>query len=388
MSNIILKGNTSGQVTIAAPDVGNNNTLTLPSTSSTLATQNALGVRNLIINGDMRIDQRNAGSSVTISSALYTLDRWQATQSVSSKYSVQQVTDAPTGATHSLKATSLSAYTVGTSESFVIRQQIEGNNIAHLDWGTSNAKTVTLSFWVKSSLTGTFGAIIKSNAGGRTYPVTYDIDSANTWEQKSITIPGDTTGTWLTTNGVGIQVVFNIGTGASLSGTANTWSSTNYNSATGATSLLATNGATLQLSLIQLEVGDTATPFEHRPYDMELARCKRYCHVIESTSVTGRQTICSACSHTTTAGIGFLQLPVEMRTLPSLSLSAVGHWAVHMPGINRSVLTALALGANGDQKSLYITYSHASHASYGSMKYVFIDTWSAGTGQFILSAEL
>jgi len=278
MSSIVIQGDTSGSITVEAPSVAGTHTLTLPKATGTIATNATvgLGTKNLIINGDMRIDQRNAGASVTITSSSYTLDRWQATQSVSSKYSVQQVTDAPTNATHSLKATSLSAYTVGTSESFVIRQQIEGNNISHLNWGTSDAKTVTLSFWVKSSLTGTFGAIIKSNGGGRTYPVTYDIDSANTWEQKSITIPGDTTGTWLTTNGVGIQVVFNIGTGASLSGTVNTWSSTNYNSATGATSLLATNGATLQISLVQLEVGDTATPFENRMYSQELAMCQRY----------------------------------------------------------------------------------------------------------------
>lgn len=322
MAQINLQGDTSGSISISAPSIAGSNTLTLPATTQTLATQNALGVRNLIINGDMRIDQRNAGSSVTITSALYTLDRWQATQSVSSKYSVQQVTDAPTGATNSLKATSLSAYTVGASESFVIRQQIEGNNIAHLDWGSSNAKTVTLSFWVKSSLTGTFGAIIKSNAGGRTYPVTYDIDSANTWEQKSITIPGDTTGSWLTTNGVGIQVVFNIGTGASLSGTTNTWSSTNYNSATGATSLLATNGATLQLSLIQLEVGDTATPFEHRPYDMELARCQRYFQKVSGGINGGPYQIMSIltyeASHT---AWGTVPLRVSMRSQPTITYS-------------------------------------------------------------------
>jgi hypothetical protein len=278
VSSIVIQGDTSGSITVEAPSIAGTHTLTLPKATGNIATDATvgLGVKNLIINGDMRIDQRNAGASVTITSALYTLDRWQATQSVSSKYSVQQVTDAPVGATHSLKATSLSAYTVGASESFVIRQQIEGNNIAHLDWGTSNAKTVTLSFWVKSSLTGTFGGIIKSNGGGRTYPITYDINSANTWEQKSITISGDTTGTWLTTNGVGIQVVFNIGTGATLSGTANTWSSTNYNSATGATSLLATNGATLQVSLVQLEVGENATPFENRMYGTELALCQRY----------------------------------------------------------------------------------------------------------------
>ena len=182
--------------------------------------------------------------------------------------------------------------------------------------------------------------------------------------------------------------MFSLDTGSTYQTTADSWQAGNYRGTSSDVHFLANASATWQITGVQLEANTTATPFEHRPYDMELERCKRYCYVLESTSVTGRQTICSACSHATTAGIGFLQLPVEMRALPSLSLSAVGDWAVHLPGVNRSQLTALALGANGDQKSLYITFSHATHTSYGSAKYVFIDTWISGTGQFILSAEL
>ena len=277
MASIKLRGDTSGSISISAPSVAGSNTLTLPASTQTLATQNSLGVRNLIINGDMRIDQRNAGASVTPTSSSYSIDRWQSAINVSSKFSIQQVTDAPTNATHSLKATSLSAYSIGPSEICTIRQHIEGYNTAHLNWGTANAQTVTLSFWVKSSLTGTFGgSIMEGAAASRSYPFTYTINTADTWEQKTITISGDTTGTWSTSNTASIDVLFSLGAGTSMVGTANTWAGASYYGATGQSSLVATNAATWQVSLVQLEVGTEATPFEVRPYDMELARCQRY----------------------------------------------------------------------------------------------------------------
>jgi hypothetical protein len=278
MASIKLKGDTSGEITISSPAVAGTTTLTLPKTTSTLATENALGVRNLIINGDMRIDQRNSGSSVTLpsNSNYYTIDRFAFTINQASKMSAQQVTDAPTGFVNSLKVTTTSAYTVTASDYFVVRQDIEGQNISHLDWGSSNAKTITLSFYVKSSLTGTFGGSLKNSSANKSYPYTYTIDSANTWERKTITIEGETAGTWLTTNGRGIMVNFGLGVGSTFSGTSGAWASSNYLSATGATSVVGTASATWQVTGIQLEVGDTATEFEHRPYDMELARCQRY----------------------------------------------------------------------------------------------------------------
>ena len=193
------------------------------------------GFKNRIINGAMTIDQRNAGASTTpTTSGNYTLDRWQVSLSQASKFSVQQDAGAvtpPVGFTDYLGVTSLSAYTVGASERFLINQQIEGYNVADLGWGTANAKTVTVSFWVRSSLTGTFGGAISNNDGTRSYPYSYTISSANTWEQKSITIIGDTTGTWLTTNGAGIILRFSLGTGSSLSGTAGSWAAGNLTSA-------------------------------------------------------------------------------------------------------------------------------------------------------------
>jgi hypothetical protein len=235
------------------------------------------GMKNRIINGDMRIDQRNAGASVTpTANATYSLDRWRCGLDQASKYSVQQSTTTPTGFTNSLLITSLSSYSVGTGESFNISQNIEGLNCADLGWGTANAQTVTLSFWVRSSLTGTFGGSLENSGINRSYPFSYTISVANTWEQKSITIAGDTTGTWLTTNGIGIRVWFSLGTGATASGTAGSWAGEDYRSATGATSVVGTSGATFYITGVQLEKGSTATSFDYRPYGTELALCQRY----------------------------------------------------------------------------------------------------------------
>jgi hypothetical protein len=186
------------------------------------------------------------------------------------------VSDAPSGFTNSLKVTSLSSYSITSGNIFAIAQRIEGYNIAHLDWGTANAKTVTLSFWVRSSLTGTFGGAFKNNAFNRNYLFEYTISSANTWEKKTITVTGDTTGAWNTDANSGIQVVWSLGTGSTYSTTAGSWVAGHYFNATGSVDLVATSGATFYITGVQLEVGDTATPFEHRPYDMELARCQRY----------------------------------------------------------------------------------------------------------------
>jgi hypothetical protein len=236
------------------------------------------GFKNRIINGGMVIDQRNAGASVTPSANSYTLDRWQMTfgGSATSKMSFQQSSTAPTGFINSILATVVSAYSVTGSDSINIQQRVEGLTIADLAWGTASAATVTLSFWVRSSLTGTFGGSLKNNAADRSYPFSYTISSANTWEQKSITIDGDTTGTWLTTNGVGIFLNFSLANGGTTAGTAGAWAGANYNSATGATSVVGTNGATFYITGVQLEKGSTATSFDYRPIGTELQLCQRY----------------------------------------------------------------------------------------------------------------
>lgn len=258
----------------------NSSGLTFPDATSQ-NTGGYTGFRNRIINGAMVIDQRNAGASVTPTTlnGQYTFDRWNCNNSAASKYSVQQNAGSvtpPAGYKNYLGVTSLAATTVGSGDYYQIMQQIEGFNVADLAWGTASASTVTLSFWVRSSLTGTFGGSLNNSAENRSYPYSYTISSANTWEYKTITIAGDTTGTWLTDNGKGLTVRFSLGMGSTYSSTAGSWQSGIYASTTGATSVVGTNGATFYITGCQLEKGSVATPFEFRPYGTELQLCQRY----------------------------------------------------------------------------------------------------------------
>jgi hypothetical protein len=249
-------------------------------TSDGVSSSGLYGFKNRIINGAMVIDQRNAGASVTINtgSGAYTLDRWGGFGVTSDGvYTVQQSSTAPTGFKNSLLATVTTAdSSIAATEQYVIQQVIEGFNIADLGFGTASASTVTLSFWVRSSLTGTFGGSLRNSAVDRSYPFTYTISSANTFEQKTVTIAGDTSGTWLSTNGEGIRVTFSLGSGSSRIGTAGAWNSNNNTGATGQTNVIATNGATFYITGVQLEKGSTATSFDYRPYGLEYLLCQRY----------------------------------------------------------------------------------------------------------------
>ena len=278
-------------------------------------------MKNRIINGGMVIDQRNAGASTTPTASGYTLDRWRAGLSVASKFSVQQSSTAPTGFTKSTLLTSTSAYTVGASEQFQFAQIIEGYNIADFGFGASSAATITLSFWARSSLTGTFGLAIRNGDSSRIYCPTYTISSANTWEQKTVTIPGDVTGTWATDNTAGLIVYFNLGMGSGFQGTANVWQAGTYYGPTGATNLVSTNGATLYITGVQLEKGSTATSFDYRPYGTELALCQRYYY--RWTSGQTGAVLCNMSAYNSTSAWGkILDLPVTMRAIPTCT--AVG----------------------------------------------------------------
>jgi hypothetical protein len=270
----------------------------------------------------MVIDQRNAGASVTAGTGNpYTVDRWVSISSQNSKYTIQQNAGSvtpPEGFTYYLGITSSSAYTVDSAEQFLVRQQIEGYNIADLNWGSANAKTVTLSFWVRSSLTGTFGGGLYNNNGSRSYPFSYTISTANTWEQKTVTIAGDTSGTWEKTNSTGVSVGFGLGVGSTYSGTAGAWAGTYYASATGATSVVGTNGATFYITGVQLEKGTQATAFDYRDYGRELTLCYRY--YINANYATAGSTIGMTANVTNGSNYHFsFGFPVPMRTSPTMT---------------------------------------------------------------------
>jgi hypothetical protein len=309
-------------------------------------------MRNRIINGAMTIDQRNAGASVTPTNLQYGVDRWQAYITQASKFSMQQSSDAPVGFKNSLLITSLSSYSVASSDIFNVLQFIEGFNVADFNWGTANAQPVTLSFWVRSSLTGTFGGVLRNTGGGtRSYPFSYTISAANTWEYKTITVPGDTTGAWNTTNGQGIGVVFDLGDGSTYSGAAGAWANSNLYGTTGATKLVATNGATLYITGVQLEEGTAASPFENRLYGTELALCQRYYFLI----ARGNYKSIGLASYANSNYIeSYCFLPVSMRTTPTLSIvTGTDYYQVYRNGAGDN-LNSLSLDSSSTESRVVL----------------------------------
>jgi hypothetical protein len=283
-------------------------------------TQQDLGIsfKNRIINGAMVIAQRGTGStSVQASTSYASCDRWGSYATQNSKYTIQQSSTSPAGFGNSLLITSSAATSLGAGDYFLINQPIEGNNFYDLNWGTANAKTVTLSFQVYSSLTGTFGGSLTNYAGNRSYPFTYTISSANTWTTASVTIAGDTSGTWVGASNAGAVILyFSLGTGTTFSGTAGAWASANYVSATGATSVVGTNGATFYITGVQLEVGTQATTFDNRSYGTELSLCQRY-YQFSTFGTT---------SYPSSGGYAraYASFPVIMRTAPTMTFTDLG----------------------------------------------------------------
>jgi hypothetical protein len=328
-----------------------------------------INFRNRIINGDMRIDQRNAGAAVTLSANAFVTDRFQINGSsgmvAAAAPVVQQSTDAPSGFVNSLIYTNTNAAATLTGlQSISVLYKIEGSDITDLGWGTASAKAVTFSFWVRSSLTGTFGGSLQNSAANRSYPFTYSVSVADTWEYKTVTIPGETTGTWLTTTGVGINVRFSLGAGPDRRGTAGAWNSNSNFGATGQVQLIETAGATFYITGVQLEVGSVATPFERRPYGTELALCQRYyAKTYPQATVPGTATyngtIMVPCFGSMAYAGGTWQLPVTMRASPTVVLYST---------INANTtgkLTADATDGNGvsDSSDRNIRYNRDNDSS-------------------------
>lgn len=278
-----LQSALGGSVELNAPSTASNFTMTVPAGNGTVATTDQLaGFRNRIINGDMRIDQRNAGQAISAANAenRYLIDRWVYYTNTTGRINFgrnQGGAAPPVGFSNYMNCNVISAVTPGASDYWDLDQVIEGANIEDLAWGTSNAKTATLSFWVRCSLTGTFGGAINNYAYNRSYTFSYSIPTANTWTRISIVIPGDTTGTWPTGTVGSLRVRFSLGDGANkISPAANTWHALGRNVPPGCVNLVANAGAQFNITGVQFEKGSSATEFEGRLVGTELYLCQRY----------------------------------------------------------------------------------------------------------------
>ena len=288
--------------------------------SADFATVTPKNFYNRIINGDMRIRQRNiTTSTINATGVTYNVDRWLG-RGVGSAgvFTLAQDSESPDMFNKSLKATVTTADSSPASgSSYRILQHIEGYNMNDLGWGTSSAKNVMLSFWVRSSVTGTFGGGLANGDYDRFRPFSYTISSANTWEKKTVSSPGDTSGSWSYTTDLGIRLNFSIGAGSSKVGATSAWGTSSVEGATGQTNLISTNGATFYLTGVKLESGTTATDFEARQYGDELLLCQRYYYQVGGTS--GFATICPCYGASTQELAMLVKFPVDMRTTPSPS---------------------------------------------------------------------
>ena len=371
--------------------ISGTNGVTFPDSSLQAAAASPYVLKNRIINGDFRIDQRNAGASISVqTSTTYTVDRWWVYASQNSKYTIQQNAGAvtpPSGFTNYLGATSSSAYTVLTGDYFSIQQSIEGYNFSDLDWGTANAKTITISFWVRSSLTGTFGGSLRNNAANRSFPFSYTISSANTWEQKSVTVTGCPDGVWEKTTTRAVTLFFGLGVGTTYSGTAGSWASTEYFSATGATSVVGTSGATFYITGVQLEQNTSATPFERRLYGTEFDLCRRYAEVYSGGS-NEEGTIPQYFAQVDAANRPEIMITYyPKRTSPTFTLS--GNFVWNSAANTAIAATYLAAYVGTFTRGSNLFFSTASGVAANSLSGIgCINFGASGGGKIIIDAEI
>jgi len=328
---------------------GTVNADSLVSSDGGVISPNINSLRNRIINGAMVIDQRNAGGVITTPNGAFPVDRFSVTQYIATT-TTQQSTTAPSGYSNSLLVTNGTAASPSASFNYRVFQNIEGFNTVDLVFGTASASTITISFWVRSSLTGTFAVAIQNSAQNRSYVSTYTINSANTFEQKTITIAGDTSGTWIgATNGIGLRLIFDLGSGTDYNTTANAWQAGNYTKTSGCVAFNNTTSATFYITGVQLEKGSVATSFDYRPYGTELALCQRYYQFIGGTTnsfpliggyIGNGETLRSP-----------MIFPVQMRAAPTITKNgtwtAVGIGQPTANYINNQGFSIEAVGTSG-----------------------------------------
>jgi hypothetical protein len=349
------------------------------------------GFKNRIINGDMRIDQRNAGAAITTHGS-FVVDRigTALTNGSASGITVQQSSTVPSdvGFTNSVVYTVGTGGAVGSSGSYGIQQRIEGYNFSDILSGTASAKQFTLSFWVRSSIIGTYGVSFRNSAKDRSYIATYTVNAANTWEYKTITITGDTGGTWLTNNGIGLDLFFDLGAGTSSSTTSGSWQAGNYTGLTGGVKLVETTGATFYITGVQLEKGSTATSFDYRPYGTELQLCQRYYYRV-AAQIAGDYTIAtSALAISTTQAFVMTNFPVQMRTRPTAleqNGTASDYAVVRAGSATFNACSSVPTFSQAGLMSAMSIFTVASGLTNGSAGYVYGNTTAAYLGW---SAEL
>ena len=348
--------------------------------------QSLQGFRNRIINGNMVIDQRNAGASVSLVSGggnTFSADRWYVENATDGTATIQQVSDAPTGFSNSIKYTvTATDASLASDQAAWIQQRIEGFNFSDMLYGTASAQTVTVSFWVKSSVTGTFGVTLANSAYNRGYPASFTVNSANTWEQKTATIAGDTTGTWIgATNGIGVRVSFGIAAGSSRSAASGAWGAGVILGVTGQVNLMATNGATFQVTGVQLEAGSVATPFERRPYGTELQLAQRYFARFNSLGGSYRG-VGAGVSESATSISCVVKYPVTMRSGPTASGANMATY----DGSSVRAVTAFSTQYTGsDGLNINLTVGGGGMTTNRPANLI---SDNSGTGYFDLSAEL
>ena len=359
-NNIVL--DSSGNATFAGTPVPNSSFL-----------------RNRIINGDMRIDQRNAGASISVTATGFPVDRFYINANSTGVISGQRSTVAPAGFTNSLLMTVTTPRgTIAANDVYGVRQTLEGFNTADLMWGSASAQTVTLSFWVRSSITGTYTVSLFNAAFNRSYVATYTVNAANTFEYKTVVVPGDTTGTWATDNTASINVFWDVGSGSDFQATANTWVAAGDLRTSGSTNWISTNGATFYLTGVQLEVGTAATPFERRQYGQELALCQRY---YEQFGPGYRVNLTTAANMGTTTSAGPFRWRVQKRTAPTVTVS--GGWRTL--GANQGASVSISFGELSNE-SASISGSVGSGYTQGQSN--LIQSTDGDTSYVQVSAEL
>jgi len=346
------------------------------------------GLKNKIINGAMQIDQRNAGASVTLSTTVqFPVDRFPAYKGTSgATVTAQRSTVVPSGFINSLLFTVSTGASPASGDINGFWQAIEGFNVADLGYGTANAQTVTLSFWVRSSVTGTYSVSFNNASADRFYVANYVINSANTWEQKTVTIAGDTSGTWNTGNGTGLQIVWDLGYGSSFNGTAGSWGASAIRRISGSVQLAATTGATFYITGVQLEVGSSATPFERRLYGNELALCQRYYYRKNAGSASENIAIVQAYAIGGVFGKLF-DLPVTMRANATCSVSAASHFTPQNSSGNNTTAFSAVGGFTNSSTSVVQSggFSGSSGLTPGNASAITFNTTS---GWIDASAEL